>query len=136
MSENIYQSPNAELDDGTGASGSITLKELLFSFKGRIGRKLYWLSVLGLFVGMFVFILLLGLIGVSESIVGILTLIVYIPIIWISFAVQIKRWHDRDKSGWWVLITLVPVIGSLWALIENGFLAGDEGPNRFGVPRL
>ena len=46
--------------------------------------------------------------------------------------VYIKRFHDRDKSGWWVLLNLVPVIGWLWALIDNGFLRGTDGPNRFG----
>ena len=48
--------------------------------------------------------------------------------------VYIKRWHDRDKSGWWMLITLVPIIGSIWLLIELGFLAGTPGVNRFGPP--
>ncbi len=52
--------------------------------------------------------------------------------IWMKLAVDIKRWHDRDKSGWWVLITLVPVIGGLWQLIECGFLDGTQGPNRYG----
>jgi uncharacterized membrane protein YhaH (DUF805 family) len=48
--------------------------------------------------------------------------------------VDIKRWHDRDKSGWWMLIVLVPIIGSIWLLIELGFLAGTPGANRFGPP--
>jgi uncharacterized membrane protein YhaH (DUF805 family) len=52
--------------------------------------------------------------------------------LWPMFAVQAKRWHDRNKSGWWVLIHFIPVIGSLWTLIENGFLEGTEGNNRFG----
>jgi uncharacterized membrane protein YhaH (DUF805 family) len=51
-----------------------------------------------------------------------------------AILVDIKRWHDRDKSGWWMLITLVPIIGSIWLLIELGFLKGIPGPNRFGSP--
>ncbi len=39
-----------------------------------------------------------------------------------------------DKSGWWMLIALIPIIGSIWFLIELGFLAGTPGPNRFGPP--
>jgi uncharacterized membrane protein YhaH (DUF805 family) len=39
--------------------------------------------------------------------------------------VYIKRFHDRDKSGWWVLIGLIPVIGSIWLLISQGH-AGVE----------
>jgi uncharacterized membrane protein YhaH (DUF805 family) len=59
-------------------------------------------------------------------IVGILNL-------WITLAITVKRFHDRDKSGWWVLIGLVPAIGALWILIECGFLKGTTGDNRFGA---
>jgi uncharacterized membrane protein YhaH (DUF805 family) len=55
-----------------------------------------------------------------------------LPVIWASLAISVKRWHDRNKSGWWVLIALIPVVGGLWTLIENGFLAGSDGPNRYG----
>jgi uncharacterized membrane protein YhaH (DUF805 family) len=51
-----------------------------------------------------------------------------------AILVDIKRWHDRDKSGWWMLITLVPIIGAIWLLIELGFLKGTPGPNQFGSP--
>ena len=51
-----------------------------------------------------------------------------------SIIVYIKRFHDRDKSGWWVLIGLIPIIGAIWLLIELGFLKGTDGPNRFGPP--
>jgi uncharacterized membrane protein YhaH (DUF805 family) len=61
---------------------------------------------------------------------GIFALLTLIPII----IVYIKRFHDRDKSGWWVLIGLIPVIGAIWLLIELGFLKGTPGPNRFGPP--
>jgi uncharacterized membrane protein YhaH (DUF805 family) len=53
-----------------------------------------------------------------------------------SLAVFAKRWHDRDKSGWWSLILLVPFIGSIWALVECGCLPGTEGPNRYGADPL
>jgi uncharacterized membrane protein YhaH (DUF805 family) len=68
----------------------------------------------------------------AQGIFGLLLL----PIAIIGIIVQIKRWHDRDKSGWWVLINFVPCIGGLWALIECGFLKGTEGPNRFGPDPL
>lgn len=51
---------------------------------------------------------------------------------WTHLAVFVKRWHDRDKSGWWVLINLIPVIGWLWTLIECGFLDGTPGSNKYG----
>ena len=56
--------------------------------------------------------------------------------IWPGLAIQIKRWHDRGKSGWWVLIGLIPIIGFWWVLIECGFLSGDEGPNEYGPDPL
>ena len=57
----------------------------------------------------------------------------YIPMLWISVAVQCKRWHDRDKSGWWFLINFIPIIGPLWAFIELGCLRGTMGPNLYGA---
>ena len=61
---------------------------------------------------------------------GIFALLALIP----SVIVYIKRFHDRDKSGWWVLIGLIPIIGPIWLLVECGFLKGTPGPNRFGPP--
>lgn len=55
---------------------------------------------------------------------------------WAHLAVNVKRWHDRDKSGWWVLIELIPLIGSIWALVELGCLKGTYGKNRFGPDPL
>lgn len=53
-----------------------------------------------------------------------------------ALAVTTKRWHDRDKSGWWSLILLVPVIGAIWMTVECGFLHGTDGLNRFGPDPL
>jgi len=61
---------------------------------------------------------------------GLWSLIILIP----AILIYIKRFHDRDKSGWWVLIGLIPIIGALWLLIELGFLKGTDGPNRYGPP--
>ena len=55
--------------------------------------------------------------------------------IWSGICLNAKRWHDTDKSGWWQLIAAVPLIG-IWALIENGFLRGTSGQNRFGPDPL
>ncbi len=56
--------------------------------------------------------------------------------LWSGICVGIKRFHDRGKSGWWVLIQLVPVIGALWYFIEAGCLRGTVGDNRFGPDPL
>ena len=63
---------------------------------------------------------------------SIFSLVVIVP----AFLVYIKRWHDRDKSGWWMLIVLIPLVGLIWFLVELGFLPGTPGPNRFGPPPL
>jgi uncharacterized membrane protein YhaH (DUF805 family) len=53
-----------------------------------------------------------------------------------AIAVYAKRWHDRGKSGWWTLIILVPAIGSIWLLVELGFLRGTPGANKYGPDPL
>jgi uncharacterized membrane protein YhaH (DUF805 family) len=56
--------------------------------------------------------------------------------IWVGIAAGAKRCHDRDRTGWFQLIVLIPIIGAIWLLIELGFLKGSEGENRFGPDPL
>lgn len=121
-------------------------KYILTSFSGRLNRQPFWLGlVLVLVVELVVFYAVSSLFGtytatdgtvapaMSFSPIGWLIMaVVYVAVIWVGLALQIKRWHDRDKSGWWCLIGLVPIIGGIWVLVECGFLRGTEGPNRFG----
>ena len=105
-------------------------KNLLLSFEGRIGRKTYWMCYLG-FIGISIVLsIVTALLGTAGMIIMVIFLL---AIIWSALAIQAKRWHDRDKSAWWILIGLLPVIGPIWALVENGFLKGTEGNNRFGA---
>jgi uncharacterized membrane protein YhaH (DUF805 family) len=98
-----------------------------FSFQGRLSRKGFWQY----YVIPFVLVgYLLSQIGYEHFVID--TLLVLS--IWPSLAVQVKRWHDINKSGWWVLILLVPIIGGLIALIANGFLPGTKGENEYGQP--
>ena len=46
---------------------------------------------------------------------------------WTGLALQVKRWHDRDKPWTWVFITFIPFVGGVWALVECGFLDGTCG---------
>lgn len=104
------------------------MKELFFSFQGRIGRLTYWVAnlfPLGVsFIGSFL----------AEK-EGLITLVIAaisaVVVVWSALALQVKRWHDRDKSGWWVLLGLIPII-NIWVFIETGFFRGTEGSNRFG----
>ncbi len=115
-------------------------REFLFSFQGRVTRSDYWLRFyLPTSVVSVALIMGLGAVldnGGSPEAAGFLALLVFLPygvaLTWSSLAVQAKRWHDRDKSGWWILIGFVPIIGGFWVLIECGFLRGTYGPNRFG----
>jgi uncharacterized membrane protein YhaH (DUF805 family) len=103
---------------------------LLFSFRGRVGRLEFWLMAL-LSIPFYVGAKLMngGFAHDPTESPGILLLL---PTLWPAFAVTVKRWHDRDKSGWWMLINLIPLVGAIWSLIETGFLRGTDGDNRFG----
>ena len=47
----------------------------------------------------------------------IITLSWFLLSVWITLAVQVKRWHDLSKSGWWALINLIPVVGAIWVIV-------------------
>ena len=112
------------------------LTNLLFSFSGRASRLQFWLVVpLSWFA---VFILRLHLDTNFEKMPYSLLLLTtfgpLIPILWISLATQVKRWHDRNKSGWWVLINMIPCAGPIWTLVELGFFPASPVPNEHGRP--
>jgi uncharacterized membrane protein YhaH (DUF805 family) len=123
------------------------MQSLLFSFQGRINRAKFWLVhvVMWIVLGI-VFGVIFGGAAMSTDPAkamqtvgtgsGIVLAVVYVLCIWIGLATGVKRWHDRNKSGWWVLIAFVPVIGGLWYLIECGFLRGTSGPNNYGADPL
>lgn len=103
---------------------------IYLSLQGRIDRRSFWLrGVLALLVLGVVLTMLLEIAGLrtepAERLANLL-------ILWPAIAVSAKRWHDRDRSAWWVLVALIPLIGQLWLLIDNGFVAGTRGANRFG----
>jgi uncharacterized membrane protein YhaH (DUF805 family) len=123
------------------------MQSLLFSFQGRINRAKFWLVHVVMWVVVAVASgLVMGSAAVStdpeaalRSIgtgAGIILAVLYVLFVWIGLAAGVKRWHDRNKSGWWILIGLVPVIGGLWYLIECGFLPGTAGPNTYGPDPL
>ena len=111
------------------------MANLLFGFRGRITRAKFWLVALGIFV---IELMLYVALGGNEELPQIgpfattVILVLGVLVTWIPLAVAVKRYHDRDKSAWWVLIIFLPVIGALWYLIECGFLRGTDGPNRYG----
>jgi uncharacterized membrane protein YhaH (DUF805 family) len=106
------------------------MRQILFGLRGRVPRKVFWLyGVLGPLLVSAMAQMLLGIVGVPEQRAEMLTTLL---LVWPCAAVSVKRWHDRDRSGWWVWVYLVPVVGVLWTLVANGLLRGSVGPNRFG----
>ena len=111
---------------------------LLFSFQGRIRRLHYWLTAIGAAVVVGIIgSILMGMSGIASGhpnpIIALPLIVIYAVDIWIGLALGVKRCHDRDKSGWFLLIGLIPIIGPLWLLVELGFLDGTPGPNKYGA---
>ncbi len=135
--------------DAAEIAASMPLSYVWFSFDKRINRKVYLLKgVLLLFlvqiaVQLVAMVIDFGLVAVlgPESIGRIIfAVIIGVPfivlVIWASLAVSLKRCHDRDRSGWFLLISLIPLVGALWLLVELAFLKGTSGENRFGPDPL
>ena len=96
-------------------------------FNGRARRTEYWMFCLINFIIGFVLGFVEGIIGTGSVLLIIYSLAVMIP----SIAVSIRRLHDTNRSGWWLLITLIPFIGGIILII---FTAQDSqaGDNQFG----
>ena len=108
-----------------------------FDFSGRARRAEYWLFFLFYFVVSFVLVFADGAlgyyiqswgIGVLGSLFG---LAMFIP----GLAVTVRRLHDRDMRGWWILLVFIPILGYL-ALLIIFILPGTKGSNRFGKDPL
>ena len=105
-------------------------RSILFSFQGRVNRQIWWASfVFGTFIIAVSSFLDLCILGKGHF--SCLTLIAIAIIGWPMLAIQVKRFHDRNKSGWWSLVGLVPYVGTLWIIIELGFFGPVEEGNRF-----
>ena len=102
-------------------------------FSGRSRRKEYWYFVL---FNIIVAIVLAGidaLLGTrsSSSSIGLLSGIYGLAIIIPSLAVTVRRLHDIDRSGWWIFINLIPLIGAI-VLLVFAVSEGTPGNNRYG----
>lgn len=98
---------------------------LLFSFRGRINRTLFWFGFpIAAATYLFPFALLKPASDPSGRLewLTVPASILFIFGGWMLLAVAIKRLRDRGKSGLWLLIILIPLIGPLWLLVELGFL--------------
>lgn len=90
----------------------------IFDFEGKASRPQYWYFALGVFAVAICFMILSAILGKIAGFLAILVLIAQIiwnlALIIPSIAIAIRRMHDIGKSGWWVLINLVPIVGPLF----------------------
>jgi uncharacterized membrane protein YhaH (DUF805 family) len=98
-------------------------------FEGRAGRAEYWWFFLANLIISFV---LQALAGASDALL-ILAVVYSLAVLIPGLAVAVRRLHDTNKSGWWILISLVPFVGVIVLIV---FLAtdGDQGANQYGNP--
>ena len=108
---------------------STSLQKLLFSSQGRMCRAKYW--IINLCVGLLV--LPIYLIKENDVSIGVLIgmFLLAILLLWINIATNIKRYHDLGKSGWFVLLQLIPIVGYVF-IIYAAFFKGQEHDNKYG----
>ncbi len=103
-------------------------------FGGRARRKEYWYFTLFNFLAFFALTIIDRVIGSfnSEAGIGLLAGIYSLAILIPAIAVSVRRLHDTNRSGWWLLIELIPVIGAIVLLI---FLVQDsqQSENQYGL---
>ena len=100
------------------------------NFSGRACRSEYWYWILFIVIADIVTGIIDAALGIQlvTSIFGLVTLL---P----SLAIAIRRLHDLDRTGWWVLLGLIPLIG--WIILLIWYVTkGTDGPNRFGPDPL
>ena len=105
------------------------------SFQGRACRKEFWSIALFLFVAAllfeYIFFKMTGgqVSGLGQLFNGAVHITLIIPLV----SAGVRRLHDTNRSGWWTLITFIPVLGTFIYLFMM-FLKGTDGENRFGPP--
>lgn len=97
-------------------------------FVGRAHRQEYWMFVLFSVI----ISLVLSAVETILGLPGILSIIYGLGVLVPSIAVGVRRLHDTDRSGWWTLVSLVPILGIIILIV---FLAQDSKPgsNQYGA---
>lgn len=111
------------------------------TFSGRASRSELWWFVLFNFICSIVAIIIDNILGTTYAIAGgkasgglfysLLQLLLLLP----GLSVQVRRLHDRNRSGWWWWLVLIPVIGAI-VLFVWFVLKGTSGANRYGEDPL
>ncbi|MDR2883827.1 MAG: DUF805 domain-containing protein [Deferribacteraceae bacterium] len=104
---------------------------MITSREGRIGRKSYWIQCLITAVAS----IPLSMVTIFIDRSGTLTSLALMLLSLTTIMPMIKRLHDRNRSAWFMLVYMIPIV-NLWIAIEVGFLRGTRGDNRYGSDPL
>jgi uncharacterized membrane protein YhaH (DUF805 family) len=106
----------------------LVVLERYAQFEGRAGRAEYWWFVLADFLLMIVLAILASIADIFYVLYFVAAVALIVP----SLAAAIRRLHDTSKSGWWILISLVPFVGWIILIV---LLAAQPTPgaNEYGV---
>ncbi len=102
-----------------------------FLAHGRLSRGRFWLSTLilwCLFYGLWE--------GLRLPVQGLVVWLVNAPALWLMLALCVRRMHDRNYSGWWLMVVVVPVLGAAWLVWQLALRRGLEQANRWGEDPL
>jgi len=113
------------------------IKSSYSDFSGRATRQQYWMFVLIyllIYIGLSV---VDGILGFGMESVGFLSAIFWLVTLVPAVAIASRRLHDINKSGWWQLISLVPVVGWIiaivWLASKGQAEANQYGPSPYGA---
>jgi uncharacterized membrane protein YhaH (DUF805 family) len=106
----------------------LVVLERYAKFDGRAGREEFWFFVLANIAVYFALLILAQISGIFAVLYFVYWLATVVP----SIAVGIRRLHDTDKSGWLLLLMLIPIIGAIILLVFAA-TAGTDGPNQYGA---
>lgn len=96
-------------------------------FQGRARRKEYWMFVLFSAIVSIILTILDKALHLDSVLAGLYSLAVLLP----SLAVGARRLHDTGRSGWWLLLSLIPFVGGIILLVFM-CLDSQEGDNQYG----
>lgn len=104
-------------------------------FDGRAGRSEYWMFFLINLLIAIALAVLDGVIGTLDMFagIGLLGLLYALAVLLPSIGVAIRRLHDTGRSGWWLLVGFIPLVGGIILLVLL-VLKGTDGDNAYGPP--
>ncbi|AWZ09222.1 MULTISPECIES: DUF805 domain-containing protein [unclassified Streptomyces] len=96
-------------------------------FSGRARRQEFWMFFLFNLAALIVVAILDAVIGTSPLLYSLYALATFLP----NLGLAVRRLHDQGKSGWWVLVGLIPLVGFIWAIVLMA-TEGQPNPNQYG----